>query len=331
MKKVIDWFYMILSGALGLVALALVPMILLTEDLEWSKRIFGAAFFLLASIGNWFFIRIIYSSKRRPVKRRSAKLPVRLAGTAINVDSKSLRKWLINHPHEAECKLEGVMPLSEKEPVIALYEDKVKTREYRLQTENDENFSGKYFHICVWISNPFGLMMPMMQIDGFLSDTKKERLMTSSDLGYRMEGHFLSCGGENAQKRREQIRGQDLPMKGLKYPGYTTPSNVRLIGICPDCEKSFCFHGYAFYMVQEDVAYSDDGLDCCRITAKNVNKNDWNCTVDGKTFRYFNSFCCPHCGTPYIDYRKYPETKKFGVSGCVHLGRTAYCDTDASR
>lgn len=32
------------------------------------------------------------------------------------------------------------------------------------------------------------------------------------------------------------------------------------------------------------------------------------------------SFFGPHCGTPYIDYRKYPQNKVFGVSGCVHLG-----------
>ena len=45
---------------------------------------------------------------------------------------------------------------------------------------------------------------------------------------------------------------------------------------------------------------------------------------DGKTFRYYNSFCCPHCGAPYIDYKKNPGMKQFGVSGCVHLGRKAY-------
>ena len=148
--------------------------------------------------------------------------------------------------------------------------------------------------------------------------------MTREDVGYRMEGHFLACCDDIGQQRYEMNRGQDLPMKGLKYPGYTTPSNIRLIGICPDCGKSFCFHGYSFYMVQNDVAYSDDGLDCCQITVPDIDKDTWTYETDGKTFRYYNSFNCPHCGTPYIDYKKHPENKVLGVSGCVLLGKNVY-------
>ena len=148
--------------------------------------------------------------------------------------------------------------------------------------------------------------------------------MTVNDTGYRMEGHFLACAETAGVVRYEMVRGRDLPAKGLKYPGYTTPSNVRLVGICPSCGKSFCFHGYAFYMMQNDVAYSDDGLDCCEILPYDIDKENWVYETEGKTFRYYNSFNCPHCGTPYIDYKSYPEDKVFGVSGCVHLGRKAY-------
>ena len=148
--------------------------------------------------------------------------------------------------------------------------------------------------------------------------------MSREDVGYRMEGHFLACGGADAVRRYEMNRGKDLPMKGLKYPGYTTPSNIRLVGICPDCQRSFTFHGYAFYMMQSDVAYSDDGLDVCVIDEYNIEKESWSYEVDGKRFRYYNSFCCPHCGSAYIDYRADPGQKVFGVSGCVHIGRTYY-------
>ena len=94
--------------------------------------------------------------------------------------------------------------------------------------------------------------------------------------------------------------------------------------VCPDCGKSFCFHGYAFYMMQSDVAYSDDGLDCCEIQAYDIDKDTWTYETEGKVFRYYNSFNCPHCGTPYIDYKKHPENKVFGVSGCVLLGKKHY-------
>lgn len=260
------------------------------------------------------------SGKPKPtVQSRTA--PARFEGTSIYVDSAAVLQWL-----PAQYELQGVLPLSEKEPIITLYEDGVKTREYRLQTEKDEDFTGKYFQISIRLGMQGNPSVPAAQIDGFVSDTPEDRKMTMDDVGYRMEGHFLACGGETARLRYQMLRGKDLPMKALKYPGYTTPSNVRLVGICPDCGKTFCFHGYACYMAQNEVAYSDDGLDCCQVSEHNIDKDSWAYEVDGKTFRYYNSFCCPHCGAPYIDYRKYPEQKVFGVSGCVHLGRKVYDD-----
>ena len=245
-------------------------------------------------------------------------------GNAIYVDSVALMMHLKKHPQRPVYEFCGVIPLREKEPRIFLYEDNVKTKEYLLQVQGDEDFSGKYFHVSIrlWIQgNP---AVPIAQIDGFVSDTPEERKITLNDIGYRMEVHFLACGGEIGKCRYEMNRGQDLPMKALKYQGYTTPSNIRLVGVCPDCGKSFCFHGYAFYMAQSDVAYSDEGLDCCEIQAYDIDKDTWTYETDGKCFRYYNSFNCPHCGTPYIDYKKHPENKVFGVSGCVLLGRKHY-------
>ena len=250
--------------------------------------------------------------------------PVKIRGTEIHIDSAALFQWLNSNPLTPQYELLDSIPLAEKEPALSLYEDGVLTRTYCLQTEGDEDFSGKYFLISVRLGTQGRPTVPVAQIDGFISDTPESRRMTTNDIGYRMEGHFLVCGGDATKQRMEMNRGQDLPMKALKYPGYTTPSNIRLIGICPDCGKSFTFHGYAFYMAQNEVAYSDDGLDCCEITDHITDWSAWSYKTDGKTFRYFNSFCCPHCMAPYIDYKKYPQNKVFGVSGCVHLGRKAY-------
>lgn len=259
----------------------------------------------------------------KPVRKNANGAPAEFEGTNIYVDSKALMKTLSANP-KSQYELQGVLPLTEKEPTITLYEDGEKTREYRLQTEGEEDFTGKYFLIGVRMHLAGALMLPVAQIDGFVSDTPEERKMTAKDIGYRMEGHFLKCGGENAALSYKATHGQDLVQKGLKYPGYTTPTNVRLVGVCPECGKSFCFHGYAVYLGQCDAAYSDDGLDCCSISNPNIDKNSWAYEVDGKTFRFYNSFSCPHCGTPYIDYKKFPENKTYGVSGCVHLGRKLY-------
>ena len=201
---------------------------------------------------------------------RKYLVPAKLEGTGIYVKSARLLEWLKCNPLAGQYELCGAMPLTEKEPVITLYEDGVKTREYRLQTENDEDFTGKYFLICIRMGMQGNPSVPVAQIDGFISDTPEERKMMIQDIGYRMEGYFLVCGGKNAKVRQEMNRGQDLPMKALKYVGYTTPSNVRMVGICPDCGESFCFHAYSLYMGQCDVAYSDDGLECCSISSQAI-------------------------------------------------------------
>lgn len=251
-------------------------------------------------------------------------VPVRFVGRGIYIDSEQFVLWKKQNPTLPQFESYGILPLNEKTPVISLYEDGIKTRDYCLQTEEGEDFTGQYFHISVRLGILGHPAVPVAQIDGFISETPENRQMNSKDIGYRMEGHFLAFGGKAGMQRFEMNRGQDLVMKGLKYPGYTTPSNIRLIGICPECGQSFAFHGYACYMMQNDVAYSDDGLDCIEIQAYDLDKETWKYETEGRTFRYYNSFCCPHCGTPYIDYKKHPENKVFGVSGCVHLGRKMY-------
>ena len=246
--------------------------------------------------------------------------PVRFEDGSIHVNSESLREWWKREDRPPQYEARAALRLIGSAPVIVLYEDDEQTREYALQPEEGECFDGRYFHVSVRLG--FMGMPPVgvAQIDGFVSDTAEEREMTGDDIGYRMEGHFLRCSGAFARERSEAARGKDLMAKGLKYPGYTTPSNVRLVGVCADCSKSFAFHGYAVYMAQEDVAYSDDGLDVCAIPAYDIDPDTWSFEAGAKTFRYYNSFRCPHCGAAYIDYENNRDMKVFGVSACALLG-----------
>lgn len=247
--------------------------------------------------------------------------PVSLDGQIIKIDSAKFFGWQKNNPNAIQYEFTGAVHLTEREPVLTLMEDGAETLHYCLQNEEGEDFTGKYFLISVRLGIMRGLGIPYTQIDGLISDTPEDRKYQVGDIGYRMEAHFLICGGEAAEKANEESRGKDLVEKGLKYPGYTTPSGIRLIGICPDCGKSFAFHGYSFYMADSEPAYSDDGLDVCEIREHEIDKENWKQEINGKTYRYYNSFCCPHCGTPYIDYKSHLEIKKFGVSGCCHIGR----------
>lgn len=250
--------------------------------------------------------------------------PVKIVDQNIYLDSNAYIKYLFAKSinYKEEYKHVAAIRLSEPEPILCLYDEGIQVHEYKLQTKGDENFKDKYFLICVRL-NPFAkLNVILSQIDGVISDTCEERVFTADDIGYRMEGYILNRGGTVKDKMLSSIKGADLDAKGLSYPGYITPSNVRLIGICPKCKKSFTFTSFFFRHSLSEVAYSDDGLDLCVLKDYDIDKDNFSFEIDGKTFRYYNSFSCPHCLESYIDYKNHRDWKKHGVLGCVHLGKT---------
>ena len=250
--------------------------------------------------------------------------PIRFTGTDVFFDSTAFLNWIMEGNLNKIYEIRQSIYLDEKDPIIRFYEDEEKTCHYCLEGAEGENFNGKYFLISVRLALMGAYLVPMMQMDGFISDTPEDREMGDNDIGFRMESHFLQCGGLTAEHIREKTLGGTLITKGLKQPGRTVPAQVRLIGICPACKESFAFHARAFYMAQSDVAYSDDGLDCCEIQNTDIDKLTWSYETEGKTFRYYNDFCCPRCGAAYIDYKNHPENKVFGEPGCVLLDKTPY-------
>ena len=247
--------------------------------------------------------------------------PISIKGSIIYLNSLAYVNWKQRNSDKPEFSFTGSIPIEEREPVITLVDDGDIACIYRLQTEGDEDFTGKYFNTSIRIFPFKGNNVLAAQVDGFIADTPEDTEFNTDKIGYRMEGYIMNCGGKDAEFVRSIIKGNDLVAKGLKYQGYTTPTNVRLVGFCPECKKSFTFHGYACYMIQNDVAYSDDGQQSCTFFYPEKIDKDVKFEFEGITYRYHNSFCCPHCGAPYIDYRKNPEMKQFGVSDCVHLGK----------
>ena len=126
----------------------------------------------------------------------------------IHIRTEQFVTWLKSRgPDEGSFEYTATIPLVEKEPTIFLFEDGIKTREYVLQTEGDEDLTGKFFHVAVRLSLLGKLSVPVAQIDGFISDTPEDRKMTMKDIGYRMEGHFLACGGRNGEAARPNESG----------------------------------------------------------------------------------------------------------------------------
>ena len=85
----------------------------------------------------------------------------------IYIDSTKFLEWKRQNQTIPQYELCGVLPLREKEPTICLFEDGNKVREYCLQTDGDEDFSGKYFFVSVRIGFYGNTQAPVAQIDGF--------------------------------------------------------------------------------------------------------------------------------------------------------------------
>lgn len=252
--------------------------------------------------------------------------PAEILGQEIHIRSEAYALWREQNPSQ-QYSAKAIIPLQQKTPVLQLWEDGTHKHDYVLETLPEEDFTGKWFHIEVRLNAlklQRGDEVPVAQIDGFVADTQEQRPMRSGDIGYRMEGYVMDAGGIAAQLVRNQMRGNDLVAKGLRYPGYITPGNVRLVGVCTACGRSITFKGYNFPMMQADPCYSDDGTDVLELYDPNIDKENWSITKNGKTFRYYNSFACRHCGEPYIDYGRLKQNKRFGVLGCCYLDRSPY-------
>jgi len=245
--------------------------------------------------------------------------PVNFSRNVIMINYEALAAWQKENKSGAILDVHHVFPLIIKSPVISLRINGKPAYSFELETLPEENFTGKYFISSIRLRCTSHLTYTV-QIDGFVSDDPETKEI-GNNTGYRFEGFYLL----NLKGRIVPLvnRAADLASKGLRYPGYITPGNVRLVGICPDCGKSFTFRSYNFPMMMLEPCYSDDGLDVLALgeyLKTEYEKNAWSGEANGKTFRYYNSFRCRHCGKPYLDYRARHAAKRYGNYGCAYLG-----------
>jgi hypothetical protein len=130
--------------------------------------------------------------------------------------------------------------------------------------------------------------------------------------------------------------GRGLFFRGLHFSGTVTPGTVTLSCVCDECRKSFrvqSFHagfsgvGY-FYStsgrytltVSEHVPGAPPALGKPEAVALAKLELLLPAAPDGTSFSYLNPFRCPHCGSPYIDFTKYPEQREGEYYGNTLMG-----------
>jgi hypothetical protein len=132
-------------------------------------------------------------------------------------------------------------------------------------------------------------------------------------------------------------KGQGLFARGLHYPGILTRSNVSLLCLCDECRASFRLQPFHSGFAQSEYYYCNTGLhtlviddaSLSRVSAGSVTLESAQaeierllppCRACHEAFQYLNPLRCPHCLSPYIDFRNHPEIRKGEYYGNYFFG-----------
>ena len=251
----------------------------------------------------------------------------------ININYSELEKTINN----SKISLNEIALVIKKEATIRLesneliiLNDNECIANYKIEFQNEKkNLKSKYIHLCIQIQNNYGLV-----IDGEIDDSpvRKEKKLYDMD-GIRFQPIVL-----NSNNNIPDFKGMGLFSRGLHFSGFVTPSNIRLSCICDECKKSFNIKSYHAGNGHFQYFYSDDGNEtlmvpyyeiedmpgqlCKNISRTTVEKVDSFLAKKGYgRFKFYNSFRCPYCKAPYIDFQKHPEIREYEYYANVFLNK----------
>lgn len=250
---------------------------------------------------------------------------VKIKGTDIYISAGLLKK---------EREVKHVFDFKEAQPTIRVFENKKLKREYLIETLTENpDLSGQFFHSSIRILKNSAVM-----IDGIISkDANKTLDSTEHDYeAIRLQPFFLS----DNEKENEKLKGQGLFQRGLLFSGTVTPSGVRAICICDSCQKSFTLQHFHAGFSESQYFYSSDSKKTLIVSNGQIEGMPLQLqeTIDEKelrrieqllpesedgrgSFKYYNSFKCPHCDFPYIDFENNKAMRPNEYYGNRHINQ----------
>lgn len=211
----------------------------------------------------------------------------------------------------------NVIAFKTSNPIIRVFENGVLRKSFLIETlSKNPDLTGQYFHSSVRVLENGAVM-----IDGIISKNK-DKLAESSNNdfeGIRFQPFFLLS---MAEEKNNQLIGKGLFDRGLHYSGYVTASNIRVICICDECQKSFSVEHFHAGFSETQYYYSNDSKQTLIVPYTQIPNQPAHLQTDideetlaevesklpkpnigtGK-FKYYNSFRCPHCLSPFIDFQ----------------------------
>ena len=227
-------------------------------------------------------------------------------------------------------ELMPVFNLSQAIPEIKVYENDQLVRLYRMDTLHaNADLTGQFLHGSVRILDNSAVM-----IDGIISKSAASHpVWTDKEYeAIRFQPFYLS----DAEENNEKLIGKGLFERGLHFSGTVTPSNVRCVCICDDCKQSFSLRHFHAGFSELQYFYSTNSRETL-IVPYNAIPNmpaQLSKTIDLATlpemeaklsktsdgnYRYFNSFKCPHCLAPFIDFNNHKDIRPGEYYGNTHI------------
>lgn len=230
----------------------------------------------------------------------------------------------------------GVLNFDNPTPKIKVFENNILLKTFNIETlATNFNLTGQYFHISVRLLENDGVM-----IDGIISKNqdKHPNWQESDYEAIRLQPFFLTTA-DPATKYR--TIGKGVFERGLHYSGTVTPTTVRVICICDNCDESFTVQHFHGGFSETQYFYSADSKQTLIVpygTIKNlptqrqkdidekllaeVEEELPKPTNRSENYRYYNSFRCPHCLSPYINFQTNKEIRPTEYYGLKYINDT---------
>lgn len=251
---------------------------------------------------------------------------VEIQGDNIFIDNS---KKNIGTPIEIETVFKLTLPI----PEIKVYENNQLVRLYRIESlKANPNLSGQFLHSSIRILENSAVM-----IDGIISKSNIS-FPKWTDENYeavRLQPFYLS----NANDNNLRLIGKGLFDRGLHFSGTVTPTTVRSICICDNCKQSFSLHHFHAGFSEGQYFYSSESKETLFVPYNSISNMPTQLqeTVDLTSllevesklpkssdghFLYYNSFKCPYCFTPFVDFEKHKEMRPKEYYGNTLLNET---------
>lgn len=225
-----------------------------------------------------------------------------------------------------------VFSLTGSTPEINVYENEVPVRTFRIDPLlSNKNLAGQYLHGSIRVLSSSAVL-----IDGIISRSVKTfSKWTDADYeAVRFQPFFLSDKNDN----NIRLIGKGLFERGLHFSGVITPSGVRSICICDNCRLSFTLQHFHAGLSEVQYFYSANSKETLIVPynaienlpaqlQESIEANELEIlennlpkpsNADGM-FKYYNSFKCPSCLTPFIDFKRHKEIRAHEYYGNVHI------------